>query len=64
MDVVAQDLARASVGDQAQVQRAALARQVGDIGDPLLLWRAGQYLLWTGFEQVEVAIETVKDMGR
>lgn len=63
MDVVTDDLARVRIGDQAQVQWTAQARQVGNIRHPDTPRSAGQHLLRARLEQIGMAVETMKAMG-
>ena len=62
--VMANDLAGERIGDQAQIEWAVLAGQVSDIGDPDMLGRSRSNLARTGFEQIGVAVKTVKAVGR
>ena len=60
VDVIADDLARIGIGDQAQVQRTALARQITNVRHPYLLRGTGQHLLRPWLEQIRMTIEPVK----
>src|SRR5690606_36115178 len=61
--VMANDLAGVSIGDQAQIERAAVAGKVRDIGYPDMLGRRRSNLLGARFEQIGVAVKAVKAMG-
>lgn len=62
MDVVAHDLSRVGVRDQAQIDRLPGGGKVRNVGNPDLFGRIGHYLLRPILEQVRVAPEAVMAM--
>lgn len=62
MHMVTDDLAGVSIRDQAQVSKALLRRQVGDVSDPDLLRPYGGPFRIT-MQEIRVAVEAVMTVG-
>lgn len=64
VNVMADDLARERIGDQAQIYKRARSRQVRDVGNPHL-FRPGRHdLIRSGFQQIRMTPEAMVALSR
>jgi hypothetical protein len=64
VNVMADDLARERIGNQAQIYERASSRQVRDVGNPHLLRPGRHDLIRSGFQQIRMTPEAMVALSR